>query len=42
MRLTKEDYESYLEQQQSQQRVTQMNLEATQVLIDWLKKKVKK
>lgn len=42
MKLVKEDYEAYEESMKAQEKVQNMALEATEVVLGWLKKKLKK
>jgi len=42
MGLTKEDYEAYEESMKAQKKVQLMSVEATEVILEYLKKKIKK
>jgi len=42
MKLTKEDYEAYEESQKAHLKVQQMGVESTKIILEWLKKKLKK
>ena len=41
MKLSKEDYEAYDESQKAHLKVQLMGVEATKVILEWLKKKLK-
>ena len=40
-KLYQEDYEAYEQAKHAELRVTKMNLEATEVLLEWVRKKIK-